>query len=101
MDISCSTTYLTFGHSPSGLPHRLTEDNTYQGYLLPKGTILLSNIWYVEFLRSRSRHPQGFYRAILHDAEHFEKPMEFIPERYLGSSTLDDPRVHVFGYGRR
>lgn len=27
---------------PLGLPHRVTTDDEYQGYIIPKGTILIS-----------------------------------------------------------
>jgi hypothetical protein len=56
----------------------------------------------------------GVYRGILHEEAVFPKPMEFIPERYLeeivGSvdgerwryvANAVDPRVVIFGYGRR
>jgi cytochrome P450 len=33
--------------APIALPHRLMEDDLYNGYLLPKGSIVLANIWYV------------------------------------------------------
>jgi hypothetical protein len=29
----------------SGLPHALQEDDVYDGYLIPKGTICIPNIW--------------------------------------------------------
>ena len=31
-----------------GVPHRLMEDDIYEGYLLPKGSIVIANIWYAE-----------------------------------------------------
>ena len=36
--------------APAGVPHRVMEDDIHDGYLIPKGAIILSNIWYV-------RHP--------------------------------------------
>ncbi|QRW10407.1 cytochrome P450 family protein [Ceratobasidium sp. AG-Ba] len=30
---------------PLGIPHQATEDVTYQGYRIPKGTVIRSNIW--------------------------------------------------------
>ena len=41
----------------------------------------------------------------MHDPEVFEKPMEFMPERYMKDGKLDsgvrDPESAAFGYGRR
>jgi len=33
--------------APLGLPHSSDEEDIYQGYRIPKGSILLSNNWYV------------------------------------------------------
>jgi cytochrome P450 len=33
--------------APMGLPHMTTEDDVCEGYLIPKGALLLPNIWYV------------------------------------------------------
>lgn len=33
--------------APLGVPHMATEDDTCEGYLIPKGAILLPNIEYV------------------------------------------------------
>lgn len=30
---------------PTGIPHRLTQDDVYKGYFLPKGTVILPNQW--------------------------------------------------------
>ena len=40
----------------------------------------------------------------MHDPEVFEKPFEFIPERYLREGEADsiiDPEALIFGFGRR
>ncbi|PPQ73993.1 hypothetical protein CVT24_012482 [Panaeolus cyanescens] len=70
------------------LAHALSEDDEYNGYFIPKGTIVMGNAW-----------------AILHDPDVFENPEEFIPERYLKDGQLDpsvrDPAVAAFGFGRR
>lgn len=31
----------------SGLQHRVTENDTYNGYLIPKGATIIANIWSV------------------------------------------------------
>lgn len=33
--------------TPAGVPRRLMADDIYNGYLLPKGAIVLGNIWSV------------------------------------------------------
>jgi len=72
-----------------GLPRRLTEDDEFEGYSIPKGSTVIPNSW-----------------AIAHDKEMYPHPEEFNPDRFLISpeSTTPppmDPRLYVFGYGRR
>ena len=31
----------------SGIPHHSTEDHEYDGYFIPKGTVIMYNSWYV------------------------------------------------------
>jgi hypothetical protein len=33
----------------AGGPHRSTEDDVHDGYFIPAGSIILTNIWYVKF----------------------------------------------------
>lgn len=42
--------------APMGLPHEITEDDIYQGYLIPKGAIIIPNIWFVPGLINLIRH---------------------------------------------
>ncbi|KAL1860863.1 hypothetical protein Plec18170_001377 [Paecilomyces lecythidis] len=35
---------------PMGLPHMTTEDDIYEGYLIPKGAVILPNIWQVSLI---------------------------------------------------
>ena len=30
---------------PVCIPHRLMEDDVYNGYFIPKGTVILANVW--------------------------------------------------------
>ena len=30
-----------------GVPHRLTQDDLHEGYFIPKGSVVIANIWYV------------------------------------------------------
>lgn len=72
----------------AGLPHLVSEDHIYDGYFIPKGTLVFGNAW-----------------GIMHDPELFEQPMEFKPERYLKNGILDHGNavepLASFGYGRR
>jgi cytochrome P450 len=72
------------------LPHRLMEDDMYNGMFLPKGSLVFGNIW--AMLRSPTSYPQ---------------PTSFIPSRFSSSppagfpTSPPDPRTYVFGFGRR
>ena len=69
---------------PMGLPHVGLEDHVYNGYHIPKGAILLANIW-------------NFH----HDPTLYKDPNEFRPERFLGEKPELDTHSTVFGFGRR
>ena len=88
------------------------EDDVYNGYFLPKDSIILGNAWCarltVAFLsRVRVDAKKIFVftpRAILHDDRLFPDPFTFKPERFTDPNV--DPRVPVavdyaFGFGRR
>ncbi|KAJ8487799.1 hypothetical protein ONZ51_g3966 [Trametes cubensis] len=74
---------------PLGLPHRVDEDDIYNGMSIPKGTLVFPNIW-----------------RMTRDPELFPNPEDFIPERYLeevdeATAKKRDPRSYIFGFGRR
>ncbi|TFK29092.1 cytochrome P450 [Coprinopsis marcescibilis] len=66
---------------PLGMPHRLMDDDYYRDFLIPKGSMILVNIY-----------------AILQDCS---KSEVFYPERYLEDPSLPDPKSIIFGFGRR
>ncbi|OSX56429.1 hypothetical protein POSPLADRAFT_1160025 [Postia placenta MAD-698-R-SB12] len=70
---------------PLGAPHALDEDDVYDGYFLPKGSIIIPNVWYM-----------------LHDPNIYPEPDVFKPERY-GGSDIEMKKVTdiAFGFGRR
>ncbi|KAJ7620379.1 cytochrome P450 [Roridomyces roridus] len=76
--------------TPIGLPHCLTNnaDDEYKGHRIPAGSIVLANIW-----------------SLMHDAEMYEDPRSFEPERFLSDGKLNtemrDPELVSFGIGRR
>lgn len=77
---------------PLGLPRRTSQDDVYEGYFIPKGSLVIANAW------AMNRDP-----AIYPDFE------EFRPERFLdesGSVERIIPDTHnqghvTYGFGRR
>ncbi|KZT56625.1 cytochrome P450 [Calocera cornea HHB12733] len=77
--------------APSGVPHSASEDFVYEGYMIPRGTWIIDNIW------SQTRDP-----ALYHEANTFD------PSRFLdgeGRIKSGAPDSHDdwlgFGHGRR
>ncbi|KAK1215348.1 hypothetical protein PQX77_022054 [Marasmius sp. AFHP31] len=77
---------------PLGMPHRSTEDTIYNGYMIPKGSLVFGNVW-----------------ALNLDPSRFKNPMVFNPDRWLenpliplGGDGSSQKRDHyAFGWGRR
>ncbi|KAI0261388.1 cytochrome P450 [Gloeopeniophorella convolvens] len=69
---------------PMGIPHSTTADDWYDGYFIPKGSLVMSNLW-----------------QIANDPDIYEDPSAFLPERFLGADSALDPHEFVFGFGRR
>ncbi|KAJ5115783.1 hypothetical protein N7456_000131 [Penicillium angulare] len=80
--------------APGGIPHMLIQDDIYEGYFLPKGTILFANTWGIHM-----------------DEDEYEEPDRFNPDRFIGNpfgckfnpEASDDHRrtTYAFGAGRR
>ncbi|KAF9447106.1 cytochrome P450 [Macrolepiota fuliginosa MF-IS2] len=75
--------------APLGVPHVLTEDDEYNGYFIPKGTIVIGNSW-----------------SILHNPQLVSEPSRFKPERYMRGGVFDQnaslsTSLGSFGFGRR
>ncbi|KIK00846.1 hypothetical protein K443DRAFT_678870 [Laccaria amethystina LaAM-08-1] len=78
---------------PMGLPHSMVEDEVINGVLYPKDSVIFINLW-----------------AMFHDERYFDRPEEFLPERFLKHpfgvrpDVEDDPARRpnmLFGGGRR
>ncbi|KAG2095906.1 cytochrome P450 [Suillus discolor] len=72
---------------PTGLPHCVTEDDIHDGYYIPKGSLVIPNIWFM-----------------LNDPRAYTNPSQFNPERFLaedGKEPEMEPRTVCFGFGRR
>ncbi|KAF9008812.1 cytochrome P450 [Cyathus striatus] len=73
--------------TPTGIPHLAMQDDMHDGYLIPKGSLIIANIW-----------------AMTHDPRIYDKPEVFNPDRFIPSldGTIEpDPRELCFGFGRR
>ncbi|EED21247.1 cytochrome P450, putative [Talaromyces stipitatus ATCC 10500] len=72
---------------PEGVPHLNREEATYNGYIIPKGSVIIPNVWTI----SREEALFG------------SDPDDFIPDRWLeeDGKTLKALPTAVFGYGRR
>ncbi|KAF4335762.1 oxidoreductase [Fusarium beomiforme] len=73
-----------------GIPHALTQDDYYEGYYLPKGTILFANAW------------------AIHRSSDYDAPDQFYPERFLNNKfgtvkdaalNSEDKRRPIYGFG--
>ncbi|VDB97884.1 unnamed protein product [Peniophora sp. CBMAI 1063] len=79
--------------APLGIPHRTIEDDVYNGYFIPKGTIVIANIWELN-LDPKTYGPDS---------------RQFNPSRYLdeegqllpGPPGTKDEGHFSFGFGRR
>ncbi|KAI1658689.1 cytochrome P450 [Daldinia decipiens] len=69
---------------PLGVPRVATEDDICDGYFIPKGALVIANIWW-----------------FTHDPESYPNPESFNPSCYVGPDPCPDPRDFVFGFGRR
>ncbi|KDQ16499.1 hypothetical protein BOTBODRAFT_30835 [Botryobasidium botryosum FD-172 SS1] len=73
--------------TPLAFPRRSIEDDDFEGYFIPKDSIVLANVW-----------------AMTRDKNHYEDPDRFWPERFLDEGhgkPNTDPRQYIFGFGRR
>ena len=73
---------------PLATPHKTTVDTTLQGYNIPKGTTVLTNLW-----------------SLHHDPDIWDEPNVFRPERFLDKAGTFVPpetdRFLPFSAGRR
>ncbi|KAK1222629.1 hypothetical protein PQX77_014516, partial [Marasmius sp. AFHP31] len=72
---------------PLGVAHCALDDDTYNGYFIPAGTTVISNIW-----------------AMMHNESLFRpSTFTFDPDRFLKpkGKTPPNPETIAFGFGRR
>ncbi|KAJ7288668.1 cytochrome P450 [Mycena rebaudengoi] len=81
----CAELYRWLPIVPLGVPHRSMADDVYEGYFIPKDSLVIANVW-----------------KFLHDPEVYTDPFVFNPDRFLGPNPAPHPTdVGLFGYGRR
>lgn len=72
---------------PTGVPHCVKEDDVYNGYFIPKGSIVFACLW--KMASSEKSYPN---------------PNNFDPTRHMnlpGKPAQPDPAPFAFGFGRR
>ncbi|KAF8895356.1 CyP450 monooxygenase [Infundibulicybe gibba] len=70
---------------PLSLPHSTYMDDIYNGYYIPRGAVIMTNIW-----------------AMSHDESTYKDPESFSPERFLDDQgQLNEDEPIVWGFGRR
>ncbi|XP_071489231.1 cytochrome P450 2J4-like [Diadema antillarum] len=72
--------------APLTLPHVAAESTSVKGYHIPKGAIILGNLF-----------------KVVNDESHWDAPNEFRPERFLGKDgeLLKRDELIIFSAGRR
>jgi cytochrome P450 len=66
---------------PAAVPHKVTKDTTFEGFTLPKGTIIMP-----------------FVQGSMHNPLNFPQPMKCNPDRFLDSNTgkfVPNPKVRI------
>ncbi|KZV18411.1 isoflavone 2'-hydroxylase-like [Dorcoceras hygrometricum] len=80
-----SETFRLFPPGPLLIPHQSSEDCVVGGYDIPRGTMLLINVW-----------------AVHRDPDVWEQPTIFNPDRFEGKDQLDQKyKLLPFGVGKR
>ncbi|KAG2111960.1 cytochrome P450, partial [Suillus discolor] len=71
---------------PLSIPHASVDSDVYEGYYIPKGTVVVPNVW-----------------AMSQNEQKYPNPSQFSPERFLDADgNLNDDTVNMaFGFGRR
>ncbi|KAH8103459.1 cytochrome P450 [Cristinia sonorae] len=75
--------------APFAIPHAVLTDDVYEGYHIPKGSLLIPNVW-----------------AMFRNPDDYPEPEQFKPERFIGKDgninpDVLDPINVAFGFGRR
>ncbi|KAG2411903.1 hypothetical protein HFD88_009459 [Aspergillus terreus] len=89
-----------------GTPHACSEDDFYNGYYIPKGTVILGNSWAINLNPEYYPNPDHFNPLRFLDVE--PHSLSYLPEQYLSSTKQEKGTSHPsklghssFGWGRR
>lgn len=71
---------------PLSVPHMASESSVFHGYTIPKGSVVMANLW-----------------SVHRDPKVWEKPNDFMPKRFLDENgqILKKEAFIPFGIGRR
>lgn len=78
---------------PVGMPHRTTEDDWYEGYFIPAGSVILPNVWQM----NRDPEIYGADAAEFNPARHLDERGGLAPAPV---HTKEESHVS-YGFGRR
>ena len=85
----------------TGIPHKVTESDVYEGYYIPAGSTIIANAWYASHNCHFPVDPTStIHRGMLHDPTVFTEPDRFHPERWLSPDAPAFPN-QAFGFGAR
>lgn len=89
-----------------GTPHACSEDDFYNGYYIPKGTVILGNSWAINLNPEYYPNPDHFNPLRFLDVE--PHSLSYLSEQYLSSTKQEKGTSHPsklghssFGWGRR
>lgn len=93
---------------PMNLAHVSIQDGSAEGYVIPKGSQVLTNLWCIPSTPTQTPLFHDTWtnevRAFTHDPNIYSDPMAFRPERFIDTATHKaerDPYYLSFGFGRR
>ncbi|KAI0742050.1 CyP450 monooxygenase [Daedaleopsis nitida] len=74
--------------APTAVPHTTIRDDEFRGYWIPKGSLVIPNLW-----------------AYSRDPDIYSNPEDFDPDRFIKdgkpNGRVRNPHDFVFGFGRR
>lgn len=98
----------------TGIPHKATSEDIYKGMRIPRGAVVVPNMWFAWVASLYLEFNALLRRYMLRDTRYFDRPDDFNPDRFreivkryktpeqaLNGFYPDDPSSIIFGFGRR